>query len=638
MGWSVLVLQNKILEMIARGEGLEATVSHLCHDIEALLPDVVCAVLRVDRSGLTHPLAGPSLPEDYLACLDGMLIGPQAGSCGTAAYLGEPVIVSDIASDDRWVTYRATVLELGMKACWSMPIFAADGIVSGTFAFYCRVQREPDPTERRFLESCVHLCEIALHRHERVLDRELRAVTDALTQLPNRRAFNQAITQLPRDTPGSWAILILDLDNLKQTNDTFGHGAGDVLIQVVSARIAAHVIPDPVFRIGGDEFAILVRQTAALHDLDAFAAAILNSIAAPVDCKGSMIAPAATVGGAVFMERDQDPETIKQNADFALYHAKDSGRGGFVRYWPGLDTRITQRMMEIRELDLALKDGRIEVRYQPIIDIQTGGVAAFEALCRLRTPDGNIVTASEMRDAMADARLSTAVTGRMLELIQADLAHWEAGEIPCPPVAINISITDLRAGHFLDQFRTVLRGRPIEPELLSIEVPAKLFHAVEADELNAELHILQNAGFRITIDDIGAAAVPFVDILTAPMDAMKVDVSLLAAEMSATSGKSYIEAMLLIARRLGIPLVAKGIGDADCLEIVRALGCRFGQGMHLAPPLSSHDAKAMLDDRSPSLAFHFLEPSIHARKKLVLPVFAARHPKRRSAGRRSQMS
>src|SRR5262249_48303416 len=159
--------------------------------------------------------------------------------CGSAAYLRAPVVVEDIATDPRWGMFKDLPLSKGLRACWSTPIFDSSERVVGACAFYFRENRGPDEREQAMVRMCVHLCSIAIERHERALDRERKANLDALTGLPNQGYFKKALRHLRCDQPGSWAVMLFDLDNLKVTNDTFGHQAGDRLIQTVAKRLAA---------------------------------------------------------------------------------------------------------------------------------------------------------------------------------------------------------------------------------------------------------------------------------------------------------------------------------------------------------------------------------------------------------------
>jgi GGDEF domain-containing protein len=288
----VLELQNTILEMIATGDTLANTVNRMCREAEKLATGAICSVLTVDRAGLIHPLAGPSLPSEYSAALDGLPVGPNTGSCGTAAFLRQEVTVTDIASDPRWAAFKHLALPIGLRACWSKPILNATGEAIGTFAFYYGDCRGPTQLEREIVRHCVHLCVIALHRHQRVIEHERRAFADALTGLSNRAAFDTALARLDCDAPGRWALLVLDLDNLKLVNDTFGHQAGDCLLQTASARITAAAGSGRAFRLGGDEFAIIVQAPDELRDLEQTAERILGVLAEPAECGGHIVVPA----------------------------------------------------------------------------------------------------------------------------------------------------------------------------------------------------------------------------------------------------------------------------------------------------------------------------------------------------------
>lgn len=254
----ILKLQNVILEMIARGEALQSTAERLCLEAEALVPGTVCSVLSLE-DGHLHPLAAPSLPQSYSAALDNLPIGPLAGSCGAAAFEAQAVTVTDIERDPRCANFKDLALPLGLKACWSTPICNGNDVVA-TFAFYFPERRAPNDLERRIVDACIHLCAIAIEREERVRERQRLTYTDFLTGLPNRARFNQVLLEYAEQTEGGWGILFADLDNLKVVNDTFGHGAGDELIQIIALRIAAVAGKDRAYRIGGDEFAIVVEN------------------------------------------------------------------------------------------------------------------------------------------------------------------------------------------------------------------------------------------------------------------------------------------------------------------------------------------------------------------------------------------
>ena len=590
----MLGLRNIILEMIAKGANLQATIDRLCLEIEMLAPAVTCSVLTVDREGLLHPLSAPSLPAEYSASLDGVMIGPDIGSCGSAAYSGQPVVVTDISTDPRWTDYRTAALDLGLRACWSTPIFGEIDRVIGTFALYCREARAPTDAEREIVNACIHLCSIALERHERVLDRERRANVDLLTELGNRAAFNKALSQLPCDKPGIWALLILDLDNLKVLNDGFGHHAGDQLLQAAASRTQSSAAPDRVFRIGGDEFAVIVRSPDALCDLDRFATQILEALAQPLDCNGHAVVPRATIGGAVLGPGDKSADAVRQNADFALYHAKESGRGGFVRYWPGIDTRIIHRISAIRDLDAALRDGRVEAHYHPIVRLDTREVVAMEALCRLRMANGGVLVAAAFREATTDIHVASELTHRMLEIVARDLRSWRDRSIPIDHIGLNVSLADFHGGQLDKQIAAALADHDLPLEHLVIEITESAYPALRDKAILEAIVALRLKGLRVALDDFGTGGGLLMPLLTMPVDMIKIDKLLVDRLAPEGAGAAVIGGLLHTARELGVTVIAEGIESEAQAAHLNQLGCGLGQGYFYSRPLECEAATELL--------------------------------------------
>ena len=192
-------LQQLIMGALADELPITEIADQLCRRVEIIAPDVVSSVLHIDSDGLVHPLGGPSLPDAYSRALDGIAIGPDIGSCGSAAYYGEPVLASDIDNDPRWQPFKAMPLAAGLKACWSTPIKAKDGRVIGTFAFYFRECRAPSRWHQRIVDACVHLGALAIERKEARAQIARLAYHDMLTGLPNRAQLRQLISQAIED-------------------------------------------------------------------------------------------------------------------------------------------------------------------------------------------------------------------------------------------------------------------------------------------------------------------------------------------------------------------------------------------------------------------------------------------------------
>lgn len=593
----VTELQNIVLEMIAKGEPLASTVNRLCEEVERLVPGATCSVLGVDAGGRLRSLAAPSLPAQYCRAIDGLVIGPGVGACGTAAYLGREVVSSDVETDELWVNFRHLVLALGLQACWSSPIMDTRGQPIATFAFYYREKRGPTWLERDIVAQCVNLCTIAFDRERRVSEYERRANTDGLTGLPNRAAFETELAKLDCAVPGAWALCMIDLDNLKVVNDTFGHAAGDTLLQQVGERLSAAAAPDRVFRLGGDEYAVVITSRAVLSDLDTAAGRYLDAVVPQVEGDNWVIEPRATLGFAVLARGDRTPQRVRQNADFALYHAKETARGSAVRYWPGIGTRMTRRLTAIREVDAALREGRMEAHYQPIFKLDTGEIVGLEALSRMRL-GASLVPASSFHEATTDASVAGALTEQVIAQVARDLRNWLDMGIPFQHVGINVSSEDFRKGNLCAVLSGAFRKEGVPLEHVVLEVTESVYMDDDAGLVREAIAGMRASGLKIALDDFGTGFASLTHLLTVPVDIIKIDKSFVDGVGASGASDAIVGGLVRIAAELGVKVVAEGIETAVQLAGLKNLGCNLGQGYFYSRAIGAREAGAMMLERA----------------------------------------
>lgn len=580
----MLKFKAAILELIAKGASLTDVMDHMCHAIEARFNGVACSVLTVDRSGTLHPLCAPSLPDDYSQALDNLAIGPNVGSCGTAAYTGQPVEATDLGTDPRWApfpAFRDAALALGLRACWSSPVVDESGIVLATFALYFREPRGPTEEERRAVNACLHLCDLAFARHQRMADREYYATTDALTTLPNRGSFARALAHLSCREPGAWAVLLLDLDNLKTVNDTFGHAAGDRLLQEVATRLARFAIPDGAFRVGGDEFVLLIKDTDRLADLARTAGDVSAILSQPIEFDHFSIIPVATMGGAVVEGQEESPEIVQRHADLALYHAKETRRGGFVQYWAGIDTRMVARLSSIESVDAALREGRIDAWYQPIVRLSDQRIVALEALCRMTSPNGDIVPAATFADATSDARVAAVLTQRMLSVVCDDMRTWLAMGIDFGRVGVNVTAVDLRGGRLEEALDGIVGGSELLSRMV-LEVTENVYIGDHDRTVIDAVQALKRRGVGIALDDFGTGYASLTHLLDLPVDFIKIDQSFTARLPDDEVSAAIVASLVAIADKIGATITPEGVETAAQAAKLAELGCVCGQGYHFA--------------------------------------------------------
>ncbi len=326
--------QLGIVERIAQQAPLSEVLEQLCRLVEEQAPDLLASVLLLDQEGRLRHGAAPSLPPDYVAAIEGLPIGPEQGSCGTAAYLGQPVVVSDTLSDPRWAKYRHLAQKYGLRACWSVPVFGSTGEVLATFALYAGEPRGPDDRERKLGELASQLAGLALERWREQEQLRYQAGHDLLTGLPNRSLFfdrlEHALARTARD-PRQVAVLFIDLDGFKQVNDAFGHAAGDDLLAQVARRLQGSVrAGDTVARFAGDEFTVLLEDIQSLQEAITVAERMIRVLEKPFAVAGQTVRISASIGIADSRPSLTDPGALLLAADQALYAAKRAGKARYA--------------------------------------------------------------------------------------------------------------------------------------------------------------------------------------------------------------------------------------------------------------------------------------------------------------------
>ncbi|MCW3016808.1 MAG: hypothetical protein JWO02_3900 [Solirubrobacterales bacterium] len=322
---------SAVLRDVARGVGLKHALEAIVKHVERHACEGVGSVLLLSDDGrrLQHG-AAPSLPAAYNMAIDGAEIGIDGGPGGTAAHLGELVITSDIATDPRWANYRHVALEHGLRACWSIPVFASDGTVLGTLAFYYREVRTPTDMELGLIEDAAALAGIAIERERTQRTLVDHATRDPLTGLWNRRVMLHHLNRRRSPSDELAVVYFIDIDHFKLVNDTLGHRAGDALLQAVAARLERITREgDVVTRLGGDEMAIFATGVTNRQEAEACARRLLHALEAPFELAGTPLQIRVSVG-VVIADPHTSGETLLHAADKAMYRVKSAGGNGYA--------------------------------------------------------------------------------------------------------------------------------------------------------------------------------------------------------------------------------------------------------------------------------------------------------------------
>lgn len=596
----LLKLQKDVLKAIAIGQPLPAILALLCQRAEALSPDVLCSVLRTDaEANCLLALAGPSLPEEILKITERIPIGPDVGSCGTAAYRGEPVVATDIANDPLWKDYRDHFLPHGLRACWSSPIKGRDGKVSGTFAFYYREARGPNTLDRQIVAACVNLCAIALD-HDEAQSRILKlAYRDQQTNLPNRAAFKQhasEILELQQKAGGpNLAVHYIDLDDFKGVNDTLGHAVGDHLLGAVAARLRA-VCQNGEFvaRLGGDEFAVLQFPVARLDEVEHLAQKLLSCFARPFDVEDRAITTSASIGIARTPSDSSDFSNLLRRADVALYRAKSAGRARYCLFDEEMSRRMLARRAIERDLRQALARNEIGLQFQPIVNLATGKTVCFEALARWITPERGIVPPEEFIRIAEEIGIIIELGNWLLRRACREATRWP-DDIK---VAVNLSPLQISRHNFVHQVEAALAESGLPPERLELEITESV-PLVANPAVRRALRALKGRGISIALDDFGTGYSSLSYLRSFPFDRLKIDHSFVREIHEQEQTMAIVKAVLELARSLDVDTTAEGIENPLQRSWLQAHGCTEGQGYLFARPLSAEKIPAFLAAKAP---------------------------------------
>jgi len=584
-------LQNEILEAVATGVPFAEVAGTLCRRAEALAPGAICTIAGIDAGGLIRPVAGPSLPASYGEAINGLPIGPEAGSCGTAAYFGNPVEVTDIATDHRWKEYQALVSPLELKACWSSPIKSPEDRVVGTFAFYYREPRGPNDMERQLVGTCVHLCSIAMERDE--VSRRLQhlAYHDQLTGLFNRYAYDEIIAQNMIAPARRFGLLLLDIDNLKQVNDRMGHAVGDALICEVGRRLASVGSGLNVYRLGGDEFAVICHDCNDVGDMAELAGRLLGQMDLPYECDGNTIILQITIGGVLSNHDGTSADILRQNADLALYHAKHTARGGYIHFHPGLRTSIQCRTEQIAFLDKALDEDRVLAHFQPVICMRRGKIVGVEALARVRTDDGKIISAGAFAMGLTDSKNAFRLTSCMLEHIASATRGWIDEGLELRHVAVNLSTIDFQRGNLEQRLCAAFEAHNVPLRYLQIEVTENV---LMDEEVASQVARLRARGMQIALDDFGTGFASLSHLKDFPLDYIKIDKSFVDNLLTDTACSAIVEALISMAHKMQIGIVAEGVETPEQATRLFEIGCPLAQGYYYARPVDGEAIATLL--------------------------------------------
>ncbi|MET0428709.1 MAG: EAL domain-containing protein, partial [Microvirga sp.] len=413
---------------------------------------------------------------------------------------------------------------------------------------------------------------------------------DFMTGLPNRSLFQQSLEQAvgqARRNGTSISLLLIDLDNFKDINDTLGHDAGDALLAELATRLdVLQKDGDMVARIGGDEFAVLVVAPVSFETVIRLAETVKERVRMPFVFGGRTFVTRASVGVAGFPSDAVSPAELMKAADIALYQAKAQGRSRIVAYASSMRLEIEARVALAAEIRDAISRDQIVPYYQPKVSLLTGRVTGFEALARWQHPDKGLLTPQYFGTIFSDHNLAAAIGRCVLTQVARDIRRWLDDGLDPGRGAINLSSAEFNNPRLATDLLAVLDHWRVPVENFEVEVTETVLLGRETENVAAILTQFHQRGVQIALDDFGTGYASLTHLKRFPVDHIKIDQSFIRDMEADASNDAIVAAVIGLCRSLNLQVTAEGIETEGQSRRLRELGCTNAQGYFYAKPMS----------------------------------------------------
>jgi len=597
---------------------LSATLEILAHQVALTVESITLrqAAIRQRNEAYFRALVQDASDAIVIVGDDGKV---KYATPSTATVLGDITVMGeyfwDLVADEERDDLARTFMEL-REGARSGPRFVDQRITRRDGRSVHIQARCSDLRDQPTVDGLVFTLRDVTEQH--MLEEQLRhrAFHDALTGLPNRVLLQDRIAQqiaTARRTGMIAGVLFVDLDDFKVVNDTMGHSVGDELLVAAAARLASLVRDsDTAARLGGDEFALLIGNVENTAAVEAAAERVVSAFATPFALATGLMTSTVTVGVATNLD-SADTDELLRHADLALYAAKAAGKRQWRRYQPVLSAGLVRRREIQAALEEAIATSAFTLVYQPIVALDTGELAGFEALVRwphaqwgMMHPNQFITLAEETGQIIA---LGAWVLGRATD----DLARWcrdlkasagpeEARAGAAPPdgrrdlyVSVNVSARQFADPGFADNVRLALASAGLESHALTLELTETALLRRD-EQLHSDLAELKAIGVKLAIDDFGTGYSSLSYLRELPIDIVKIDKSFVDGIADSEQSLALAEGIVQIARTLRLEVVAEGIETVVQRDLLTSMGCHYGQGFLLAMPLPPSQAEALVRD------------------------------------------
>jgi len=420
---------------------------------------------------------------------------------------------------------------------------------------------------------------------------------DALTGLPNRHMFLDRLELEIKKAQRAklpLALIFLDLDHFKDVNDTLGHAMGDILLQEAASRLRSCVRgTDIVARLGGDEFTIILGELEDSGCVERIAQSILSKLAEPFRLGDETAFVSASLGITFYPEDAATSEALLINADQAMYAAKSEGRNRYNYFTPTMQQAIQARMRLANDLRSALPNGQFQVLYQPIVELATGKICKAEALLRWQHPTRGVISPAEFIPIAEETGLIGEIGDWVFGAAVRQAARWRERDAQFQ-ISVNKSPLQFRGRKGRpDAWSFYLREHGLPGQNIVVEITESLLMDASPDVI-AKLLAFRDAGVQVSLDDFGTGYSSLAYLKKFHIDYLKIDQSFVQNLMPGSDDLALCEAMIVMAHKLGLKVIAEGVESARQRDLLLAVGCDYGQGFLFSKPMSAQEFDKLL--------------------------------------------
>ena len=424
---------------------------------------------------------------------------------------------------------------------------------------------------------------------------------DALTKIPNRMQFQhllqRAIARAKKKNK-SICLFYIDIDHFKDINDTFGHLAGDAILETVAERLSDALPDDSVIgRLAGDEFAVIVDRfdvsPSNRESLDKFARSLLDGLAEPFVVQGHEVFMTASMGVALYPSDASNVIDLIRNADAALYHSKKVGGNLHSYYAPEMNEAAVERLMTKSKLKRAFERDELLVHYQPKYNLQTGEIIGAEALVRWELPERGIILPSDFIPIAEETNLIIEIGEWVLDRVCEDFRYWQRSVSSPGRVSVNLSLKQLRQLNFINRISAIMRSYEVSPTSLELEITETTLME-NPDRTIKILNELYALGLHLAIDDFGTGYSSLSALQQFPISTLKIDKSFVRDIAVNADDATIVGTIIHMGRSLKMDVVAEGVETEDQLTFLQSLDCTYVQGLLFGDPMSSDNYLELL--------------------------------------------